>query len=264
MLAIAVVIVAVAVALLWLFLPPLLRQARHKRLASQALSRAQRRILKSNLPLYRRLPRAQKQRLEGQIQVFLAEKSFYGCAGFEIDERVRMTITGHACLLCLQPDADCYPALASILVYPSAFYVHHDQPDEMGLVSDAPDLLAGEAWDSGRVILSWDDVQAASEGAAHNVIVHEFAHQLDFENPQAIGAPMLSDYSEWSEIFTSEYARLQGKPSAVLDDYGATNPAEFFAVATETYIQRGAELAEHHPALYKLLVKYYGLDTATL
>jgi len=264
MLALGVVAAAVAAALLWLLLPPVIRRHRNARLAQKALSRSQRRLLKKSVALYKRLPKALKRRLEGQIQVFLADKSFYGCAGFEINEQVRITIAGQACLLCLQPQADCYPGLHSVLVYPSAFYVQHGQPDELGLVSDTPDLLAGEAWDSGRIILSWDDVQAAVENSPHNVIVHEFAHQLDFENPQAIGAPVLTDYSEWSQVFSAEFKRLQGSHSPVLDAYGATNPAEFFAVATEAYIQSGEDLAEHHADLYRLLRDYYGLDTAHL
>lgn len=262
MIALAVVAVATLLVLLWLFVPPWLRARQHRRLAARPLPRGQRRQLKNAVPLVRKLTPEQQRQLQGQVQIFLADKKFYGCAGQQITDRVRLTIAGQACLLCLQPDAPCYPGLRSVLVYPSAFYVRHDGPDETGLVSDQPDLLAGEAWDAGRIILSWEDAQAAVAGAAHNVVVHEFAHQLDFDNPQAVGAPALADYADWSRVFSAEFENLRRHGSPVLDIYGATNAAEFFAVATEAYIQRGADLAAEHAELYRLLQGYYGLNTA--
>lgn len=262
MLAVGLVGVTLAAALFWLLLVPWLRARRYRGLAERPLTHDMRRLLGKHLPLYAHLSALQKRVLQGQVQIFLADKTFYGCAGQVVDDRIRLTIAGHACLLCLQPKMPCFPAVQSILVYPSAFYVHHDTPNDLGLVSDQPALLAGEAWNVGRVILSWEDVQAATRGAPHNVVVHEFAHQLDFENPRASGASLMNEYSEWAQVFSREFTQLRAHGSPVLDFYGTTNPAEFFAVATETFIQRGADLAQHHADLYRLLSAYYGLNTA--
>lgn len=259
----ALVVAAVTgLVIAWIALPPLLRARRRRRLAATALPAPRRRLLARAVPLYARLPAPLARRLEAQLQVFLHEKRFAGCGGFRIDERARLAIAGNACLLRLQPRAHCYPELREILVYPTAFWVRHELPDEHGLVDEAPDLLAGEAWDSGRVVLSWDDIEDALAGGPSNVIVHEFAHQVDFESPGSIGAPQLADYADWTRVFTREFEHLRSAGSPVLDAYGAENPAEFFAVATETYIQCGGELARHHPELYHLLRDYFLIDTA--
>lgn len=169
-----------------------------------------------------------------------------------------MLIAGMACLLILRPDAKCFPRLQSVLVYPEAFWVHHPEPDELGLVSDDPELNIGESWEDTRVILSWEDVEAALAGDAVNVAVHEFAHQLDAGE----GAPQLPDYSRWSAVMQAAYKELCDKGSPVLDDYGSEGPGEFFAVATEAYFQSGSQLKAHHAALYELLRDFYRLETA--
>jgi Mlc titration factor MtfA (ptsG expression regulator) len=112
------------------------------------------------------------------------------------------------------------------------------------------------------VILSWEDVEAALEGDPVNVPAHEFAHQLDDENPGHEGAPLLADYTRWSKVMAAAYDTLCRKGSKVLDDYGTEGPSEFFAVATEAYFQSGAALRKHHRELYELLRDYYLLDTA--
>ncbi|MDN5862990.1 MAG: zinc-dependent peptidase [Salinisphaera sp.] len=247
---------------LWLFLQPLFSRRRRRRLEQRPLPGPWRRQLQAALPRHLRLAPPLQRRLEARVQVFLDGKRFHGCAGFAIDDEVRLTIAAHACLLRLQPEADCYPGVREILVYPSAFWVHHPQPDEFGLVDDAPDLLAGEAWQQGRVILSWEDVTAAVGGGPGNVVVHEFAHQLDFETDTTVGAPALADYGDWATVFSAEFERLRAAGSPVLDAYGAEKPAEFFAVAAEAYVQSGAELARYHPELYRLLREYFVIETA--
>lgn len=246
----------------WLALKPLWRRYRRSRVQAAPFPMAWRDLLRANLPLYRSMSTELRERLENQVQWFLHEKLFYGCNGLQLTEAMRVTIAGHACLLCLQPKAPCFPELRSVLVYPTAFWVHHPEVDELGLVDEDPRLLSGEAWSKSRVILSWEDVQAAARGDSHNVVVHEFAHQLDFEASGADGAPWLADYRRWAEVFGRHYELLCEAGSPVLDDYGTENPAEFFAVASEAFFQRGRELRQHHPELYGLLSDYYALQTA--
>jgi Mlc titration factor MtfA (ptsG expression regulator) len=237
------------------------RQQAQRRL--QPLPAAQRALLAQRLPHYARLDPAQRERLHAQVQCFLAEKDFHGCNGLAVTAEMRVLIAGLACLLVLRPDARPFPRLKSVLVYPEAFWVHHPEPDELGLVSDEPVLQIGESWSDTRVVLSWADVEAALAGDETNVVAHEFAHQLDDEDT-AEGAPRLADYRRWSQVMRAAFDELRAQGSPVLDDYGAEGPGEFFAVATESYFQRGAELRAHHPELYALLRDYYQIDTAPI
>jgi hypothetical protein len=214
------------------------------------------------LPHYRLLTVAQREQLQRHVQRFLADKAFHGCNGLAVTEEMRVLVAGLACLLVLRPNARPFPRLRSVLLYPEAFWVHHPEPDELGLVSDTPELQIGESWSATRVVLSWEDVEAALAGGETNVVAHEFAHQLDDEDA-AEGAPRLADYRRWSEVMCAAYDALCVQGSPVLDDYGAEGPGEFFAVATETYFQRGAALKQHHPELYGLLRDYYQIDTAS-
>jgi Mlc titration factor MtfA (ptsG expression regulator) len=166
-------------------------------------------------------------------------------------------------------ETDVYPKLITILVYPSAFVSNMPRHGPHGVVSEGPLGLLGEAWNSGVVVLSWDDVKqgAADVRDGHNVVFHEFAHQLDQEDGSADGAPVLPGrnlYSAWARVLGEEYNELRkvaetGKKS-VLDTYGATEPAEFFAVATEAFFEKPVQLKKKHPELYEELKIYYGQD----
>jgi len=233
---------------------PVLWQRRRRAIAATPLRPGQRDRLASVVPLYRRLDDAERRRYEGCIQLFLNEKRFHGCGGIEVTGDMRLAVAGHACLLSMWPEADVFPGVREILIYPAAFWVHHGQPDELGLVNDDPDLLAGEAWEQGRVILAWDDIEAAIAGAPHNVVVHEFAHALDYEPPPRDPA--------FAGMLEDAYQRLRQAGSEVLDDYGAESPEEFFPVACEAFVQRPAALAAEYPSLYRALAARLGLDPA--
>jgi Mlc titration factor MtfA (ptsG expression regulator) len=200
-------------------------------------------------------------RFEPRVVEFLARKKFYGCNDLVVTEDMRVLIAGMACLLVLRPEARVYPDLRSVLLYPTAFWVRHEEPDETGVVYEDEVLQVGESQQWGRVILSWEDAQAALDGDEVNVPAHEFAHQLDDENPGTEGAPLLADYARWSKVMGAAYRQLCDRGSEVLDDYGTEGPSEFFAVATESYFQRGRELKRHHRELFDLLRDYYLLDT---
>ncbi|MDZ4080438.1 M90 family metallopeptidase [Hydrocarboniphaga sp.] len=221
--------------------------------------------LLAQLPVLAHLTPELRQRHVERVRAFLASKRFIGCDGLEVTEEMKLVVAGLACLLVLRPDAELFPAVKAVLLYPGAFLVPVNEPDEFGLVDDEPQERIGESWQGDRVILSWEDVQAALAGDGVNVVAHEFAHQLDDESPFE-GAPHLprefNGYERWSRVMQREFDRLQRhRRPPVLDPYGAESPAEFFGVATEAFIQRGADLAQHHAELYELLRDYYGFDT---
>lgn len=230
-------------------------------------------MLERNVPLYRRLPEEDRRELRGHIQVFLAEKEFEGCGGLEITDEIRVTIAAQACILLLHRDSDYYPGLYSILVYPSAYVAEARKLSPAGFVTEGPEARLGEAWEHGPVILSWDDVRADATDAreGHSVVMHEFAHKLDEEDGIDDGVPALprrSMYSAWARVIGREYERLRrdaagGRPT-VLDKYGAENPTEFFAVATEAFFTRARALRRRHPELYDELAEFYRQDPAAL
>lgn len=220
-------------------------------------------LLDDRLPQVARLSSGQRARFHDLVASFLREKRFAGCAGLEVTDEMRALVAGMACLMILRPGARLFPALRQVLIYPGPFLVTVTEPDELGLVPDEPEERVGESWQGERVILSWPDVEAALDGDEVNVVVHEFAHQLDDESDAGEGAPVLVDYTRWSQVMKAEFDRLRRhrRPS-VLDPYGAQSPAEFFGVVTEAFFQRGPELSQHHPALYAVLRDYYDFDTA--
>ncbi|AIY41064.1 protein of unknown function DUF980 [Collimonas arenae] len=226
-------------------------------------------ILTKNIPIYSRMPSDLQLQLQQLMKQFLHQKKFYGCGGLEITDEMRVTIAGEACLLLLNRRTRVYPELRSILVYPAAFVAPRTDVAAGGVVTHSKQGLLGESWGDGRVILAWDHVQQGARNFAdgHNVVLHEFAHQLDSESGTTNGAPLLrnlSSYRSWAAVFTREFAALRADAlqhnETLLDQYGATNPAEFFAVATETFFEMPAQMAEQHSELFEELKKYYRID----
>ena len=254
-------------------------------------------ILRRRVPLYRRLPPDLQQQLRRRILVFLAEKPFLGCAGLVVTDEMRVTIAAQASLLRLNHAGPLFPELKQVLVYPGAFLVDRVDAAPGGVLREQRRALSGESWQQGQVILSWQDVvdgaRVVDDG--HNVVLHEFAHQLDQETGAANGAPRLGSraaYARWSQVMAREFADLQarirareaaqaraqaesswfgGSPSAdaasepadLISDYGATNEAEFFAVVTEVFFEQAGALAQRHPELFGLLRDYYRVDPCT-
>jgi Mlc titration factor MtfA (ptsG expression regulator) len=239
------------------------------RALARPLARAQLSIVERNVAQYRGMPEPLRRQLQQRIKQFLHQKRFVGCAGLEVTEEMRVTIASQACLLLLNRSTGVYPQLHTILVYPGAFLVPRRQQDGAGVISESRQDLLGESWSDGRVILSWEHVRRAglpSEGT-HNVVLHEFAHQLDSESGSNNGAPLLGSaarYRRWSETLSRDFERLRRDSwfgfRDVLDPYGATNPAEFFAVATESFFEQPHALAGRHPELYAEFAAYYRVD----
>ena len=249
------------------------KRRRRDRLRSEPFPTAWEEVLRRNVPLFARLPEADRRELRGHIQVFLAEKQFEGCGGLVMTDEIRVTIAAQACLLLLHREADDYPRLITILVYPHAYVAKSVEPIGGGVVLEGEVARLGEAWRDGVVVLSWDDVRAGAGDVhdGHNVVLHEFAHQLDQEDGSADGAPILerrSQYVAWARVLGAEYERLRRDAArghrTVLDQYGATNPAEFFAVATECFFEKPAALRRKHPELYEQLKEFYRQDPVTL
>lgn len=272
MLAFFLIIGIALLAALWFTIAPTLRRRRRLKWSRLPVPAQWSEWLRTHMPFYESIPREQRERLHRLMQIFLREKSFVGCNGLAVTEEMRAVIAAYACLLVVNrpgvPQTHFYDELMSILVYPTAFIVH-DSDEEDGIVTEGHRVLAGQAWDARRIILSWEDLQ---EGVAEheNVVLHEFAHYLDMEDETMDGAPGLgsaADYEEWSNTFWDEYDRLcedvDAGRATLLDPYAATEPAEFFAVATETFFHQPVALRGAHEKLYEQLMKYYRLDPAS-
>lgn len=264
------VLLAAAAIALW----PRWVRHRRERIAGRPFPTAWRRLLRRHVPLVARLPARQQLRLKGLMQVFLAEKPIIGCRGLRVTDEVRVTIAALACLPLLGAARGIYPELRQVLVYPGAFVVDRPVTASGGVLSDQRRVLAGESWSQGQVLLAWDEVKrgAATPGDGHNVVIHEFAHQLDQAGGPANGAPALPTaeaYRRWSTVMQNEFdalrwrlAHLDERGPGLIDAYAATDPAEFFAVVSELFFERPVELAAEHPALYHELSGYYRLDPA--
>ena len=228
-------------------------------------------VLERSIPLYRRLSEVDRSELRGLIQVFLAEKMFEGGAGFKITDDVRVIIAAQACILLLHRKASYYPGLSSIIVYPDEYVAPFREIDEWGIITEGTDRRSGELIREGALVLSWRDV-LAHEIAVHNgynVVLHEFAHQLDAEEGITAGIPCDAGEADLTgkDILSREYLRLREADErgieTVLDPYGAESPEEFFAVATEAFFQTPLPLWKHHPELYGVLALYFRQDPAT-
>ncbi|HEV3409929.1 MAG TPA: M90 family metallopeptidase [Chthoniobacterales bacterium] len=250
---------------------PLLRRWRRARLAREPFPSAWRAILRQRFRYYGLLTSTEQRRLQRMIHLFLAEKRFEGCAGLEITDEIRVTIAAQACLLLLNRDDDLYPGLQSILVYPNSYVAPGQFVDEVGVVHEGEEHRAGEAWSRGSVVLAWDEVRrdAADFRDGYNVTLHEFAHQLDQQDGSFDGAPRLAHtahYRSWARTLMKEYRALQRAAergeATVIDQYGATDPAEFFAVVTEAFFTEPKALRTQHPALYRELRRFYRQDPA--
>ncbi len=267
----ALLIIAVLAALLiaWLLTGPWRLRRRRERLRRRPFPEDWRRIIRRRVPAFRQLPADLQLQLQGHVQVFLAEKDFIGCDGLEVTDEMRVTIAALACLLILNRNTDYYPNLRQVLVYPGAFVVHMEESDEAGVVQNERHELSGESWSQSQVILSWEDVR---EGAAipddgYNVVIHEFAHQLDQQAGYANGAPALASrgqYARWSRVLGAEFERLRASAAAgapsLLDEYGATDPAEFFAVLAEVFFEQPRLLREENQVLYDELSRFFRVD----
>ncbi len=231
-----------------------------------------RQIITQNVGYARYLDDEERQYLEDLVQVFVDEKTFVGCGGLELDDEIRVTVAANACILLLGLNHDLYSDVQSVLLYPSTVRQPKREASlfdtRVTLTGEQPALL-GQAHMRGPVILVWDAVTHGSRHPemGHNVVFHEFAHKLDMLDNEIDGTPPLrgsEQYARWSKACGDVYFELQRRVKAgkktLLDPYGATNEAEFFAVATEYFFEKPRQLNEQHPALYDVLREFYQQD----
>jgi MtfA peptidase len=223
-------------------------------------------ILQQRVRFYQFLKEADRRELKSYIRWFIASKQFEGCEGLVITDEIRVTVAAQACLLLLHRETPCYERLRLIRIYPGTQFA----------VSSTK-ALSGECWQLGIILLAWDSVRAGAADPfdGDNLVLHEFAHQLDHEDGTSDGTPLLgrgmSDalgaYASWTRMLSKEYedfrADLQTGTKTVMDSYGATDPAEFFAVATECFFEKPIQVRKKHPELYAALRDFYKQDPAT-
>jgi MtfA peptidase len=223
------------------------------------------------LPFVSRLTPAEQEKLCGDVQVFLAEKNWEGCGGFAMTDEAKVTIAAQACLLVLALEVSLFDGVQSILVYPAGYLAPDREHLGDGVTLEGEIERLGEAWYRGPVVLAWDEVcqSVADPDDGYNLVLHEFAHQLDMRSGAMDGTPPLADRRQarrWHEVMTAEFQRLcraaESNRATLLDHYGATDESEFFAVATECFFEQGAELRRRHQRLYELLRDFYRQDPA--
>jgi len=229
-------------------------------------------IIRRNVAHYCMLEDGERAHLCALIQVFIAEKNWEGAGGLELTDEIRVTISAQACLLLLGLSHNYYQNVESIIIYPSTVVPPQRKPGFFENAIAPVELrqpILGQAFQKGPVIIIWD---AVLRGGRHpeqgyNVVYHEFAHKMDMLDGTADGTPPLRDraeYNDWVQTCSREYLRLKhdtqkGKKS-FLDAYGATNEAEFFAVATEQFFDQPLSMIKHAPDLYRVLMEYYRQD----
>jgi Mlc titration factor MtfA (ptsG expression regulator) len=219
----------------------------------------------AHLPFLRHLDNSEKNDLRQLVERFLQEKEFSAGGDLQLSDEICLSIAIQGCLPILKLGLSAYQDWVGIIVYPAEFVVPRQLADDDGLVHEFDDVISGEAWEGGPLILSWQDVQMAGDG--YNVVIHEFAHKLDMLNGEADGIPALhSGISEaaWISTFDSAYddfcQRIDNNEETTIDPYASEHPAEFFAVLSECFFETPAIFAEAYPALFTLFKRYYRQD----
>lgn len=227
--------------------------------------------LEKNVGHYPYLSESEQAILRDDLRILIKEKTWEGGGGLELTEEMQVTIAAEASLLLLGLDHEYYPNVESIVVYPRDYVAPARSRDPSGVVDEYGSTRLGEAWDNGPVLISWSDARSDSRNPTdgHNVVLHEFAHKLDMRDGAADGVPKLADdaqYDTWAEVMSAEYQELVRQTEkghkSLLDSYGATNAAEFFAVATECFFEKSVLMEERHPRLYSVLRDFYHQDPA--
>ena len=220
----------------------------------------------SKLPLINQLSAKELQKLKKLTTLFLHEKTLTGVKGFELDDEKRLIIAVQACLPILNLDMSHYEGWIEVVVYPDTFVVYRNFTDNFGLVHDTSSALSGEAWSRGPVILAWSDVERDSftPRPGHNVIIHEFSHKLDMLNGRANGMPPLHPNmhrQEWTDSLSNAYdillRQIENQQHSPINEYAATNPAEFFSVISEYFFTAPNILQQFCSVVYEQLSLYY-------
>ena len=218
----------------------------------------------SSLPLTVGYTIEEKHTLKNLAILFLHRKAFEGADGLVVTQAMTLIIALQACIPILKMRIDVYDGWVSIIVYPAGFSPQREVVDEFGVRHTVRSNLAGEAWLRGPVVLAWDETEHAGVIDGHNLVIHEFAHKLDMQTGSANGFPPLhSDMSSttWFDVFTRDFEDFQHyckrSKHIDIDCYGATSPAEFFAVLSEVFFERPDVIKKHYADVYTQLTLYY-------
>lgn len=219
----------------------------------------------AGLPFLAVLTVDEQKRLKLLAEEFLAEKEFSTGGGLELSDAMCVAIAAQGCLPILEFGLSAYRGWVGIVIYPDEFVVPRQMADEDGVVHEYDDVLSGEAWEGGPLIISWRDAQMAGDG--YNVVIHEFAHKLDMLNGEADGIPALHaglPVDRWERVFFAAWEdfcqRVDSGEDTRIDPYASEHPAEFFAVLSENFFEQPALLTAEYPELYALLRDYYRQD----
>ena len=206
-------------------------------------------------------------RLRERASLFLHDKHFSAAGGAEVSDTMQLDIALQACLMTLHLDEDSYRGWKEIILYPDEFLRDREEMDEAGVVHHSRDILAGESWHGGPLVLSLADVACSGQGEGINVVLHEFAHKLDMLNGDANGFPPLHrgmDAAAWSRDFSAAYEdlckRVDDGEDTDIDPYATSDPAEFFAVLSEVFFEAPDLLRDEYPAVYTQLRLFYRQD----
>ena len=246
----------------------------------------------TRLPFLARLSADERGRLCELAGRFLADKQMSGAAGLQLTAEIQLNIAAQACLPVLELGLDWYRGWRGIIVYPGEFLVPRRITDESGVVHEFTEPIAGEAWDGGPVLLSWDDAmrERSESGGAYSVVIHEFTHKLDLLNGEADGVPAFSprlhpqlQAATWHSVLTDVYQSFVAELELVenelpsdldpestaadhyyahlpLDAYAAQDPGEFFAVSSEAFFVEPTRLQAAFPPWYDLLTRFFRQD----
>lgn len=257
-------LLALAIAVAWV-----LRARRRERALHAPFPEDWRELLTARVPLWRRLPAAERDRVEYAARCLLRRVAFIGCGGLEVTDSMRLIIAAQASMLVAHRDPRAYDGLYSVLLYPAEFVVEEREEDEMGLVTEGHRALSGQSIDVARIVLSWADVEDGLDSDdGYNVVLHEFAHHLDHLLDGALtdGGALAPGAGRWHEVLQAAYdelcAAVDRGDETLIDPYGAEDLTEFFATATEVFFERASEFRAAHPQLHAELRRFYGVDPA--
>lgn len=242
-----------------------LKNRRRRRLLAQPFPTLWLDVLQENVALYARMIEPERARLRDVVRVLVSEKEWIGSKNFEVTDRMKVVVAAQAAILVLGLEDFWFDNVTSILLRRRGYKTkrRHSLGGEAYLESEEP--LLGEAHYNGPLILAWREVDDAARrpGYGENLIYHEFAHKLDQLTGYADGTPPLpwSLQARWEKTLKAEFEALvhatEWDQETVLDPYGATDPAEFFAVATETFFDNPLDLRRQHPELFDLFREFY-------
>lgn len=248
----------------------LARWWRTRRLQRHLIPQTEFDLAVARLPILCGLTADEIEQLREQASLLIADKTFSAAGETKVNDAIRLAIALQACLLTLHLDEHSYRGWHEIILYPDEFMRQRESFDDAGVVHVTRDILSGEAWHGGPLVLSISDVFASGQADGFNVVLHEFSHKLDMLNGDANGFPPLHrgmDAAIWKRDFSTAYedlcARVDADEDTAIDPYATHSPAEFFAVLTEVFFETPAILLEEYPAVYAQMKAFYRQDPLT-